>query len=898
MSQLKTSTPPPPNSAIDIKSNGSEEYESVFSSQLERSSSSSLTNHYSRLRSNSLSVPNEKPTDLNPAPNKLSNSLSPVISPMKKVLNNEGLKNLIKKTNIKLGFSEEPKHELTDGPLTKTFEDMTTDSRMASDEDLNMDVLHLSDSNGEIVLESPEIPEVLVKGLPLLKITHKKKVQRIFKVDLDTAMVVWNNKTTSRMLLDNIKQIKVMDDAKNYREEYKVSKEFTNRWATVIYTDNSTNKLKALHVLSLTSKDLEIFVGTLKKLVSRRRELMKHLSIPGENFANIHWKNYVSKDTKEKHLLSFDDVLKLTKRLHINCDESHLFQIFRGNDTDRKGALNFEEFQSFVKCLKVRPEVLAIFNTATGGKEVMDLACFMKFIKEVQFQDDSLSYIEKLFNRFSGDDQYMRIDDFTNYITSSYLSPTKQEPEDYNRPFNEYFISSSHNTYLLGRQVGGQSSIEGYTKALQRGCRSIEVDIWDGDKGPVVSHGHTFTSSIPVGDVFETIRKYAFIITPFPLFISLEIHCKPEYQKIVVQLMHEKFGEVLITKPLMTNYFNLPSPMELKHKVLVKVKRSMREDSRTSGNSSSSFSSTACDETTSGDELHKNTKPIKKKKVHYKVIPELSALGVYALGYKFTNFSLPESKTINHIFSFSENSTNSMIKDSDKKYLIEKHNRKYLMRVYPSAIRYNSTNFNPINYWNLGTQMVATNWQTYDLGQQVNEAMFNVGSKTGYKLKPQGLRNTNQKFKLIKHVDQFLKFSIEILSGQLLPRPTELKPEESLSPYVVFEMIEPNLVSNLQITDFTTNEHFSSSTGSYATKAVISNGFNPIWNTKFEAKIKDLSGLNFFRLMVKTGDIPFAVYCFKLDNLNQGYRQIPLYDLRGEEYIFSTLFIHVSYESC
>jgi hypothetical protein len=171
--------------------------------------------------------------------------------------------------------------------------------------------------------------------------------------------------------------------------------------------------------------------------------------------------------------------------------------------------------------------------------------------------------------------QHIDFSRFVFYITSdcNILEQNDLSRTKLLRPLNEYFISCSHNTYLTGRQFNGEVSIEGYVNALCNGCRSVEIDCWDGKDGdPIVKHGFTITPSIPFIDVIHTINTHAFKTSPYPVILSLETHCCSEQQARMVDIMKRIFAQRLLFQPLSGYVADLPSPEALKYKILVKVK--------------------------------------------------------------------------------------------------------------------------------------------------------------------------------------------------------------------------------------------------------------------------------------------------------------------------------------
>ncbi|CAE6483019.1 unnamed protein product [Rhizoctonia solani] len=538
---------------------------------------------------------------------------------------------------------------------------------------------------------------------------------------------------------------------------------------------------------------------------------------------------------------------------------------------------------------------------------------------------------------------HFTLDDFSKFLLSADNSAFEDREHDMSRPLSEYYISSSHNTYLVGHQLVGESTIEGYIRSLSSGCRSVEVDIWDGDHEPVITHGRTLTGSVSLRHVAQAIAKYAFVASPYPIVISAEMHAGIEQQSMVAQIFREEFGDMLVTCRLdsttdLEELECLPSPEELKGRVLLKFKNALLSEVEVEGEIEETD-----DGTTDTESLNKDlsrartiakrvrssfrsnrrpdpaefathvpptptntldpmsaaipTSPPRKKQRAYsnrselerpklKMSRSLANLLVYTVGVKFRGLNKKEHYTVDQMFSLSEKTANKVLKENGMGLV--KHCRTNLVRVYPNGTRVTSTNYEPARYWAAGVQLVAMNWQTIDLGNMMNQSMFMRNGRAGYLLKPEALR-VKDKDLLAKRVEYVLE--ITIISAQQIPR----KRDENGR-----EIIKDGLVDPLVEISLHTPDYPSTGPRTYRTTAIPANGFNPIWEETVSIPftcVADMWDLIFLRLAVMDDgddDEPLAVYCSPLGSLRKGYRHLPLHDLQFSQYLFSTLFVHVS----
>ncbi|KAI6189843.1 Phosphoinositide phospholipase C [Aphelenchoides bicaudatus] len=249
----------------------------------------------------------------------------------------------------------------------------------------------------------------------------------------------------------------------------------------------------------------------------------------------------------------------------------------------------FDKFLRLYHKVCPRTDIQELFVKLSGQKEYLTQQRDPR-LNEILFPFFDNDRVQQLIAKYETDESYvaqgkMSGDSFMRFLMSDENQPVFLDRivqyQDMDQPLCHYYINSSHNTYLTGRQYGGKSSTEMYRQALLSGCRCIEIDLWDGtgeNRGfPIVTHGKAMCTDVFFKDVLYQIKETAFVRTDFPLILSFENHCSKSNQLKIAKYCMEIFGDMLLTKPLddypLEPGVPLPSPNRLRNKILIKNKR-------------------------------------------------------------------------------------------------------------------------------------------------------------------------------------------------------------------------------------------------------------------------------------------------------------------------------------
>ncbi|MGH0115766.1 UNVERIFIED_CONTAM: hypothetical protein FKN15_046951 [Acipenser sinensis] len=261
------------------------------------------------------------------------------------------------------------------------------------------------------------------------------------------------------------------------------------------------------------------------------------------------------------------------------------------------------------------------FADIGARKDVLNFEQFYKFYNNVMFENqkeeswaNDLNMVRELMTTFIDDlmrktnDPEFNVGEFLNYLFSKENSIWDEKYseicfQDMNNPLSHYWINSSHNT---NTDKPDSSAVLLYD--FQRFLIHQQKESWANDLNMVRELMTTFIDDLmrktndPEFNVGEFLNylfskensiwdeKYSEICfqdmnnplshywinsshNTFPLILSIEEHCCVEQQRHISRKFKEVFGEQLLTEPIEAFADHLPSPTQLKRKIIIKHKK-------------------------------------------------------------------------------------------------------------------------------------------------------------------------------------------------------------------------------------------------------------------------------------------------------------------------------------
>ncbi|CAN9503279.1 unnamed protein product [Ophioblennius macclurei] len=740
--------------------------------------------------------------------------------------------------------------------------------------------------------------QFLLQGGDLLKVRSPSwKKTRYFKLQEDCKTMwreskkTFRKKQTCECCLPNTSPEFSLDDisaVRHGRQSEGLKKNTEEQVEGRCFSIMFKGQRKTLDLIASSEEEAKQWVNSLQKIMSN----IKNLS---HQQKTEHWIYTCLRkaDKNQDDKLSESDMKRFLRLINIEVDDEYAEMLFKKCDKSNSGYLSGAEIEHFYDLLTHRDEIDVIYGEYAKTAGHMSAQNLLDFLTKEQREEVTLADAQSIIRRFEPDEnakekQQLTKDGFLMYLHKAetmLLNPKHTEVyQDMSQPLNHYFISSSHNTYLMEDQLKGPSSTEAYVRALLKSCRCVELDCWDGsDDEPVIYHGHTLTSKILFKDAIQAIKEYAFKTSDYPVILSLENHCSVEQQTVMAHHMSSILGSALITSPLGEGMpADFPSPEELKGKFLIKGKRLNKLEATFAQDTAAADDTDVTEEEESGDDEDENEEQQAKSKKKLKLAKELSDMVIYCKSVHFHGFEdARKNLGFYEMSSFKEHKAMGLAEESANAYI--HHNVEKLSRIYPGGSRADSSNYNPVPLWNAGCQIVALNFQTTCSKMDVNQGRFVVNGKSGYVLKPAYMRDLSSEFDPITLTrGDWLKHKtlhVMVISGQQLPKVNKKK-SSIVDPLVKVE------IYGVQA-DVAEKE----------TNAIENNGFNPEWNENFQFDVY-VPDLALVRFVVEdhdstSGNEFIGQYTLPVNSLQMGYRHVPLLNKNGDLIPSAGLFVHV-----
>ncbi|CAH1787304.1 unnamed protein product, partial [Owenia fusiformis] len=748
----------------------------------------------------------------------------------------------------------------------------------------------------------PDCLNYMQNGSELIKVrSNSRQYHRLFTIDTALIEIRWQPSSKkphkAKILVEQIKEVrsgKTTDILRNkdiagiYPDECAFS---------IIFGDN----FESLDLIANTPDEANIWVTGIMCLITGKNGNIVGTLEERQQMRDRWLQEMFSAATTldDSGRMDEREVVNLMKKLNTGLTTVKVQQKIKElsmTPDKKRGRLSSEEFINLFKEMCTRPEIYFLLVRYSSSADMMSVEDLHLFLEAEQgmtrvTKEKCLEIIQKYEPSTEGKQNgYLGIDAFTSYLLSNecdIFDPIHRSvTQDMTQPLSHYFIASSHNTYLMEDQLKGPSSVEAYIRALRKGCRCIELDVWDGpdDGDPLIYHGHTLTGKIPFRTVIEAINEHAFATSQYPVILCLENHCGSKQQQFMAETLRKVLGNKLYTDDAASNETYLPSPEAFKCKILVKCKKISDIDGEEGYVTEEDEGSESSDQR---KQRHKRVHIPEGSTRKIRMVRPLSDIVNYCKSVRFEDFHISaQNQKCNELCSFSESTAIRLAVAHPEEFV--SHNKRYLSRVYPNGIRVDSSNFNPQDLWNCGCQLVSLNYQTAGLMMDLNDGRFRQNGRCGYVLKPAIMREEIAYFSantrdIIPGVSPQI-LQIKVISGQQFPKPKGSSAKGDVTdPYVSIDLFG-----------------IPADCAEERTKTVPNNGYNPIYDESFEFQV-NLPELALVRFCVLDdefiGDEFIGQYTIPFTCMQTGYRHIQLMSYTGEPLENTTLFVHIAISS-
>uniref|UniRef100_H3BBC6 Phosphoinositide phospholipase C n=1 Tax=Latimeria chalumnae TaxID=7897 RepID=H3BBC6_LATCH len=729
-------------------------------------------------------------------------------------------------------------------------------------------------------------------GCELKKVRPGSRIySRFFTLDPDLQALHWepSKKDLDKAKLDvsAIKEVRVGKNTETFRNNGLAEHICEDSAFSVIHGEN----YDSLDLVANSADVANIWVTGLQYLISHSKQTLDLIE-GNQNTQRFLWLSSVfeAADVDGYGIVLEDTAVELIKQLSPGIKESKVrlkYKEIQKSKEKLTTRVTKEEFCEAYSELCTRPEVYFLLVQISKNKEYLDVKDLMLFLEAEQgmahiTEEMCMDIIQRYEPSQEGQLKgFLGIDGFTQYLLSTecdiFDPEHKNVCHDMTQPLSHYYINASHNTYLIEDQFRGPADINGYVRALKMGCRSIELDVCDGpDSEPIICNRNSMAPPIAFRTVVEVVNKYAFIASEYPLILCLGYHCSVEQQRIIVQHMKKIFGSKLFTELPTPMQFYLPSPENMKRKIIVKGKKLPPDNDSSEGE--------VTDEDEEAEMSRRMADEYFSEQKFIKICRGLSDLVSVCKSVQFKDFDTSmKTQKYWEMCSFNETDASRLASMYPEDFV--NYNKKFLSRIYPSPMRIDSSNVNPQDFWNCGCQLVAMNYQTPGSMMDLNIGWFLQNGGCGYVLRPSVMRDEVSYFSantkgIVPGVSP-LVLHIKIISGHNFPKPKGACAKgDVIDPYVCVEI-----------------HGIPADCAEQRTKTVPQNGDNPIFDESFEFQI-NLPELAQVRFVVLDddyiGDEFIGQYTIPYECLQPGYRHVPLLSFVGELIEHSTLFVHIA----